>query len=339
MSNTHKRKLLRPNSPSRKRPNVIPHCESFEELLELKVSALVEGKQKLLSIWAEDQAQDVLKELEDRNFISAPVVNPRSGEFLGFVSVLDLAGLALKSEEYRSTHLCEWYSGPFFTKPVKEAINLTQIENATPLPLSTPVHKIMDLLSTHHSMFASHRLALHDDSETISHIVTQTDILLLVRENLSVLPAALTGASLSALHLCHPPISVRASVPFSSALEVLFDNRVSGVAVVDGTGRLVDSLSASDLRGISLQRFDIFSVSVEKALKTLHPTKPPPIIVSDAETFSNVIEKLCSTLVHRVFIVGEDNQPVGVVSISALITKILEFVPTGAHQTQAGSPS
>lgn len=50
------------------------------------------------------------------------------------------------------------------------------------------------------------------------------------------------------LALAHAPIVVRIDTYFSDALRLLYDNRISGIAIVDQEGRLSGNLSASDLR-------------------------------------------------------------------------------------------
>lgn len=67
---------------------------------------------------------------------------------------------------------------------------------------------------------------------------------------------------LSDVEMFHPPIMVRVDSPFYSVLEILYRNKISGLALVDEQGRICGNFSASDLRGLTRKSFSYFTGSV-----------------------------------------------------------------------------
>jgi len=61
--------------------------------------------------------------------------------------------------------------------------------------------------------------------------------------------------------LIHSPIMIRIDSTFVDALDRLYKNRISGLALVDHEFKLSGNLSASDLRGMNPSAFDFFTGS------------------------------------------------------------------------------
>eukprot|EP01006_Ploeotia_vitrea_P011744 TRINITY_DN31209_c0_g1_i2.p2 TRINITY_DN31209_c0_g1~~TRINITY_DN31209_c0_g1_i2.p2 ORF type:complete len:225 (+),score=129.04 TRINITY_DN31209_c0_g1_i2:326-1000(+) len=117
----------------------------------------------------------------------------------------------------------------------------------------------------------------------------------------------------------------------SSALDtfkVMNKYNLSGIAVVDESGRFVGNTSGSDLKlfmkkpSLMLLRQPVleFLAAVRRAVIT-EKTRSPTISVASHDTVAKVIGKLAATRIHRVFVCEESKgyQPQAVISISDLL--------------------
>lgn len=111
------------------------------------------------------------------------------------------------------------------------------------------------------------------------------------------------------------------------AFDMLDSHRLSGIAVVDEDGELVGNTSARDIKLAAQNRADIAMdmdiLSYLAALRQSIPEKNeryPNCHVHDDATVAHVVNLLAKTGYHRVFVVGKDQKPVGVISVSDVIS-------------------
>jgi len=113
---------------------------------------------------------------------------------------------------------------------------------------------------------------------------------------------------------------VRIDSPFSDALQILYLNRVSGIALVDQEGHLRGNFSASDLRGILPDSFHMFYGSTLHFLcKGTQSYPKVPKSCLDTTTLGTALGMLVENHVHRLYIVDELDHPIGIVSLSDII--------------------
>eukprot|EP00456_Euglypha_rotunda_P003329 TRINITY_DN10582_c0_g1_i3.p1 TRINITY_DN10582_c0_g1~~TRINITY_DN10582_c0_g1_i3.p1 ORF type:complete len:138 (-),score=14.62 TRINITY_DN10582_c0_g1_i3:19-432(-) len=100
----------------------------------------------------------------------------------------------------------------------------------------------------------------------------------------------------------------------------------SALPVTDSTsGALVDTLSASDFRGVRQDSLRLLLLTVPEFLK-LSRAKPRQallshknVVCSPDEKFSTVMERIVTSGVHRLWIVGSNEAPLGVISLTDVI--------------------
>jgi len=116
------------------------------------------------------------------------------------------------------------------------------------------------------------------------------------------------------------------------AFNIIHDKRVTGLAVVDQTGRLIGNVSATDLRNIGADINLISRVfkSVEEFLK-LGPlgekALDKPVCCKPSTTFGEVVAEVVATRTHRIYVVDENQLPIGVISLG----DILEAIKHNSH--------
>ena len=110
------------------------------------------------------------------------------------------------------------------------------------------------------------------------------------------------------------PIQIRRDGALHRALELLIENQISGLPVVDETGRLVGVLSEKDL----LRIFDGADAHTVESLMSRDP-----VSISADDPLVDVVDLLMANDFRRIFI-HEDGRLAGLISRSDLMPAILE---------------
>jgi CBS domain-containing protein len=102
---------------------------------------------------------------------------------------------------------------------------------------------------------------------------------------------------------------------------------VSSVAVVSVVdGHLVANLSASDVRGVTSENVRDVQEPVMSFL-TRHYQKPyHPVTSYASEKLYDVVLKMITAKVHRVWVVDAAYKPIGIVTISDILSKMHSFL-------------
>jgi len=130
--------------------------------------------------------------------------------------------------------------------------------------------------------------------------------------------------------------SVQESDPVIKAFRLMIDRRLSGIAVVNSKGELVDTISARDLRGIGPEAemftrlwepVNEFKSKIRKA--SVSPIPPPsfPVCVVPTDTLETVIRLMETKAIHRVFVIRdhENRRPINIISQSDVLKFILPY--------------
>lgn len=111
-----------------------------------------------------------------------------------------------------------------------------------------------------------------------------------------------------------------------TAFRTMYMHRISGLAVVDENEKLIDNLSASDLRGLTMETLESVNLPVLEYLKfrreKLRKVKNISGVAKVNSRTSNMGEalQLCHKYrLHRIWVVDEDDKPVSVVTLSDFI--------------------
>jgi len=102
--------------------------------------------------------------------------------------------------------------------------------------------------------------------------------------------------------------------------------QLSALPVNDAeTGGLVDTLSASDFRGVQHDSLRLLLLPIP-AFLPLSRAKPRQkitnhknVVASPNELFSAVVERILSSGVHRLWVLNSEEVPIGVISLTDII--------------------
>jgi CBS domain-containing protein len=162
------------------------------------------------------------------------------------------------------------------------------------------------------------------DDEKILDIISQSDLVSYFSKNSEKLPE-IASKSLDELKLVHPLISVRGDARLGDALGILYENRVSGVAIVEhATEHLLGNLSASDLRGF-YNEYELAELN-QPILEFLSKRRTKPTLFCTGKTtLKEAIARLTENRVHRLYIIdGESTKrAIGVVTLSDVLYALL----------------
>ena len=143
----------------------------------------------------------------------------------------------------------------------------------------------------------------------------------------------------SGLGLCDV-ITVQSDAPALTALDLIVKHKLSGVraiihengphsltptqiGIVDSDGVMVTTVSCSDLRVVTTgKRFRLVGISslqlVQKSRALEANARPAIVCVRITTHLTDIIKRLAATGLHRVYILDDDEKPIGVISLYVL---------------------
>lgn len=117
------------------------------------------------------------------------------------------------------------------------------------------------------------------------------------------------------------PVTITDEASVSDAADLLYGYAINGLAVVDVDGRLVGVVSQTDLvrlRGSGLTRTDWHRLSVGAIMSI------PAAVIGADETVGQAARCMTDQGVHRLFVVDDDQAPIGVIAASDVVMDIAE---------------
>ncbi|KJE95502.1 hypothetical protein CAOG_05950 [Capsaspora owczarzaki ATCC 30864] len=132
------------------------------------------------------------------------------------------------------------------------------------------------------------------------------------------------------------PITVSSDARVYDAFKLLRDHNISGIAVVDHSGRVIGSLSSRDVKGLEDEtnlQLDLTRlmapvrsfIAYISQLTITDAEKHPAISVRPEDTFERVVDMFASSKVHRLFIIDSNSHAIGVISR----VDLLRYLATG----------
>jgi CBS domain-containing protein len=288
---------------------------------ELLQSTLVEDLQRrdyeLVTVDPSETAINALKILADNKISSAPVFDTKRQVVIGTISVMDLAVWIVRTYaiakgdkdpiqfDIRQLHLelntsvrevLNWGLDPFWPVPGKDSL-LSLINNFM--------------------KWRVHRVPVVGEDRHITGSISQSDVVRFLYNHRGYLESVM-NKTLKELDLEEGGVvSVLDTEPLIKAFGAIVENQFTGLAVTDTQGRLVGNISASDLKGLTLDNFNQLNVPIMQFLST--KKKQQSISVTRNSTMSDVVSKLTENKVHRVFVVDETNKLLNIISMTSVM--------------------
>ncbi|KAL6069768.1 hypothetical protein QOT17_007340 [Balamuthia mandrillaris] len=217
----------------------------------------------------------------------------------------------------------------FGQTPIKVIINKSKVDPFLPVEERGTLSQVLE------EVFCKgvHRAPVLSRSKahTISGIISQSDVLqFLANQVVSNEELVAQDRTVGELNLgTKYVITMSSSAQAIHAFYLMYFHKISAVAIVDKNEQLVANLSASDIRGLHTTNFEALLKPVMEFLllkhgggsRQLQPQKRPlPVITCTPYTLlSTVILQLAIYRLHRVWVVNEHRQPIGVISLTDIM--------------------
>lgn len=259
----------------------------------------------------------VLRSMVENDILSLVVLTKRD-KFHGFVELLDIVRWLCNSFKDLPFDQIPDFQQIAALEPVFDNAKVSEVIT-NPRRKVDPYHPIergYSLLSAWEALARGeiHRVPVIGPDFTIWNVITQSmlvDFLWQNLEKIGNLAERPIGTVFAALPRTVQVVS--ATTRGIQAIRLLIDKEVSGLAVVDQDGRLVDHFSDRDLRVILKERTFArhFAVLWEKnvreikaQLRSQSPRTPQRLFYAlPTDTFSSVVEKMAINHIHRLFVV------------------------------------
>jgi len=189
-----------------------------------------------------------------------------------------------------------------------------------------PVSPSDNLFSVAKALVGSvHRVPVVENGKVIN-IISQSSIISFLSSKLGPMVNA-TDASVGSLPIGTTPVlSVNQHETVINTFKTMDQNKRSGIAIVDSTGRLVGTTTGKDIslfiKSLSLEVLHRpISTHLQIVRSELNDIRTPCIAVFSHDSLSRAIGLLAATGVHRVFVVNSEAEysPTKITSISDIL--------------------
>jgi len=273
---------------------------------------------KLISLKSTDSIQFSLQTLADNAITGAPVFDANSNAFLGFVDVLDLAmfiATVFADNFKKHPHLYDPKElGQRFSLSVMEVINASKRDPFLPVDIDSSLAFIIN----NFLRYGIHRVAIRQ-GDTIVGLASQSDVVRYLAKHPqhfgSQRKLTLTELGLARGNV----VAISNTETLIKAFNTMLTHKISGLAITDVTsGKLVNNLSASDLKGVTQESFWKLEIPIHQMLANMG-TKLPPIALPESAALGEAMDLFQKTGVHRIFVVDHDFKPVNVISLTDVL--------------------
>jgi len=325
---------------------------------KVRLDQIVVQKPHAVSVTTESSVQEVARLLAKKNFRSVPVWDEEEGRYVGFIDEMDLLEYAvvyahhtLDKKEVMPEHLKEKYS--YFT--VEEMERLCFGEGTVDSILKLPGAERRRIFVFHSNARLSNAMKIIKDSERIlvQHVVkpfehskvrvfmgrlitktqtvteykicSQTDILRYLFQHIRDLrEESLHNLCVKDCGDLGPVTSITVEETAIEGFLKMLDAKTNACAIVDLDGRLVASLSASDLRGMTNDRLKAILLPVMDFFSAMTGFKPPPpLICSPEDKLVDTMKKILKASTRRCWMIDANYRPIGLVSMGKIIMCVL----------------
>jgi CBS domain-containing protein len=207
-----------------------------------------------------------------------------------------------------------------------------------PLTLRNPFHPIkvgfsllsaIELLAKEENL---HRIPVVDDQRQLKGLVTQSHVIRFINQHINEVGPKKDKPVGEVEGVLKPVVCASVKDEALSAFQKMIRTNVSGIAVIDDSGRIVNNLSLRDLKAIApdarlfwrlYQTLDAFLRRLKEDYEKKHNRPHSPQTVTVDDTLETVVKKAAEHRIHRVFIINDQRQPIGVISLKDVLREFI----------------
>eukprot|EP01116_Phalansterium_solitarium_P008443 TRINITY_DN22357_c0_g1_i1.p2 TRINITY_DN22357_c0_g1~~TRINITY_DN22357_c0_g1_i1.p2 ORF type:complete len:351 (-),score=152.56 TRINITY_DN22357_c0_g1_i1:65-1117(-) len=302
-------------------------------LLHTKAESVRNANNVIMIVNRDETVMATWTGLNRYGFLSCPVVNKTGQKYYGFIDLMDIVEFVIKTFGQGTLETAENYwemvkaDETFQKRTVREIM-------AYPLSFRSPFHPVLrgfSLLSALELMARLpnvHRIPVIDEQRRLYCVLTQSRVAQLLWRNVDKLGDVASKPIGDFRNAVKEVVRAQQTELALEAFRRMVTAHVTGVAVVNADGRLVEVLSTKDLKIISPdgRLFWRMFQQIAAFVKDLDTAQRPGqlVTVQPTNTLSDVIRLMVQNKVHRVFVVDDAMRPVGVVTVKDVLWEILD---------------
>jgi len=306
---------------------------------KVKCEQLRPGRTVIHTINKNQTVPILFRTLIQNNVLSLPVTNNK-GKYYGSVDMLDIVTLVCKLFENWKDFTMKDLETLFqqesrFSKTLVSDIMSYPVKKETPFH---PVHTGLSLFTVWELLAKEevHRVPVISRGDgTVQDIITQSMMIDFLWQNINQIGTA-ASTKVSQFDKSTTPVhTIHQSSKAIEAFREMVNGGVSGLAVIDTQGKLVDNISMRDLRGLGWEPSSFwrlwYTVSDFKLRLKEETTFIPekPVVVTPDNTLNDVVEHMATKHIHRVFVVDDTKsmKPTRVITQTDVLRQLLKLEP------------
>jgi len=311
-------------------------------------------------IWIDSSTNlmSALMILMDNKILSAPMWDNTRKSFTGFIDMVDMvaATVEILKEEIAQGHKIDEENSSALSEEADEEIqhleehlvldrlsvsalaDMSHRDVVVSVSPSDSLLRVAELLSSGNH----HRVAVIDNTklgttDALVGVITQSALCEFISEELADLFYH-NRKRIKELTLPSKVHVIQSSLRAIDAFKMMRDLKVSGLAVVDDSGRLTDVISVRDIMlwtewsvaGQSIRFHNLTTLFctvksyLEQSRSQNHVPRRFPLTCSLSDPLHDAIEKMLLNNIHRLFVVNEVRSPISVVTYGDVLGEIIK---------------
>jgi CBS domain-containing protein len=282
----------------------------------------------------------VLGLLAQHNISSVPVV--KNNQIIGLVDVLDIITYALTvlgEDKFLPTEAIDEKFAAQFDRNIMDIMNASKRDFLKVMSSEDSLQKLITVLGNPDI----HRVAIvnKDKLDHYDGIITQSLLLKYIYFNRNKLEDRFKLKVRDLFPESAQVYSIPVSGLVMEAFSIMYQAKISGLAVIDNKGVLVGNISASDIKHVGLKDYESRIPSLVKKLRSpldkflnLNPKEGEkgvePITVMLDDPVEKLVSLFCTkfntskftkTHIHRVYVVDQNFKPLRAISMGDVIAQ------------------
>ncbi|KAK5574937.1 hypothetical protein RB653_010191 [Dictyostelium firmibasis] len=291
-------------------------------------------KNTMISIKKSEDVEKLLSVLYENSLSSLPVIDGEGKRVIGFVDTNDVLSLLtkLKLTSESTEDDIRLYSIGFLNSNVNNIMDEKKKDQFVVVLEEQSLFEVLKLYAN-----GVHRLALLTVFSDIENIVSQSNVIKFLNNNLSVLgPLGDTKIGSTLIKPFLPSkeslITTKSSTLAIDSFKIMNTHKCSAIPVLeDSTNKIIGTLSVNDLYGINQSTIKLLlNTTVEfidfdnNKIKSNKNKPNHQIVLKLGNTFKEAIQMISNNKVHRIWIVDDNNVPISLISLTDICKIIVE---------------
>jgi len=238
---------------------------AFDFLRSITAGFLQRKDYDLVTVDPSESAVNALKILADNHISSAPVFDAKKQVIIGTISVMDLAvwivrTFAISKNKGTNQFDIEQLKTELDTH-VRDVLNW----GLDPFwPVSEP-ESILNVINNF-MKWRIHRTPIVGSGFHITGSLSQSDVVHFLYKNQDKLQSVMKKTLQELQWAEGEVVTVLESEPLIKAFGTIVETQFTGIAVIDSNGKLISNISASDLKGLTVENFNQLNITIDEFL-------------------------------------------------------------------------